>query len=208
MDITRFEQWVRDSHRTRQELENMKANALAKGEHDFARIAHDVLIERFSQNRRAGGSTPTTAAFRTSSKDFKTGKDAYIWLVGRFCDYRPDVLAQYERLRTQARAKGARFARNPDGLFPEKSSRRGDPSHYASVGSGWYADTNLNHSDKFAVLMQLAYVCGLQYTEDWDFRVTGATTDLVSHQKAVLWAKEALNELLDSSPHVTPHTPV
>jgi hypothetical protein len=47
MDIQRFEQLVRDPGKTREDLENMKKNALAKGKPDFASIADEVLLQRF-----------------------------------------------------------------------------------------------------------------------------------------------------------------
>ena len=44
--------------------------------------------------------------------------------------------------------------------------------------------------------MQLSYVCKLEYGTDWDFRVTGATEELLEHQEAVVRAREILKELL------------
>ncbi|MDP3670900.1 MAG: hypothetical protein Q8R69_14565 [Telluria sp.] len=199
MDITRFEQLARDPRRTRADLESMKANALAKGLVEFAKIANEVLLERFSVvTKRGGGRTPTTATFRSRSEYFESGKDAYVWLVEQFCQFRKDTLENYISLHRRAgtRSKGCRFAKNPDDLFPENSSRRGNPSHYIELISGWYADTNLNHKDKFAALMQLSYVCKLEYSTDWDFRVTGATEELLEHQEAVIRAREILEELL------------
>jgi hypothetical protein len=44
--------------------------------------------------------------------------------------------------------------------------------------------------------MQLSYACELEYGPDWDFRVTGATDELLEHQKAVIRARDLLAELL------------
>lgn len=199
MDIARFEQLARDLRRTRADLESMKANALAKGQVEFAKIANKALLERFPVvTKRGGGQTPTIATFRSCSEHFESGKDAYVWLVEQFCQFRKGTLENYIALHKRAgtHSKGYRFAKNPDDLFPEDSSRRDNPSHYVMLISGWYADTNLNHKNKFTTLMQLSYICKLEYSTDWDFRVTGATENLLEHQKAVIRAREALEELL------------
>jgi len=178
MNIERFEQIARDPRKTREELENMKKNALTNGKPEFAAIANEVLLQRFPvKGRRSGGATPTTGTFRGRSEEFDSGKDAYLWLVEQCCRYRPDTLDKYVVLHAKAgaRSKGRRFATNGNDLFPEGSRRRGDRAFYSKVSNGWFADTNLNHTDKFATLMQLSYVCGLEYEVDWDFRVTGAT---------------------------------
>jgi hypothetical protein len=199
MDIERFEQIARNPCKTREELENMKKNALAKGNAEFAAIANEVILHRFPvQGRRSGGATPTTGKFRDRSEEFDSGKDAYLWLVEQFCRYRPDALDKYVSLHAKAgaRSKGCRFATNESDLFPEGSQRRGDPAFYSKVSTGWFADTNLNHANKFATLIQLSYVCGLEYEVDWEFRVTGATVSLLEHQQAIVSARKALDELL------------
>lgn len=177
----------------------MRTNAAAKGAVEHARIADEVLRERFSIKAKSGGGpTPTIATFKAQSETFDSGKEAYLWLVERFCHYKPDALPAYTTLhrRGRTRGKGCRFAREVDELFPEGSSRRGNPAYYAKLGDGWFADTNLSHKDKFAALMQLSYVCGLEYETDWDFRVSGATAELLKHQEAVIHARRLLEELL------------
>ena len=199
MDIQEFERRARDPRRTRIELENMKANAAAKGAVEYARIADEVLRERFPIKAKAGGgATPTVAKFQGRKEDFDSGKEAYLWLVEQFRRCKSDALDGYVALnrRGPVRAKGVRFAREPDELFPAGSSRRGNPAYYAKLGNGWYADTNLSHKDKFAALMQLSYVCGLEYETAWDFRVSGATAELLEHQEAVIHARKLLDELL------------
>jgi hypothetical protein len=47
MDIQRFERLVRDPRKTREDLENMKKNALAKGKPEFAAIANGFLCSGF-----------------------------------------------------------------------------------------------------------------------------------------------------------------
>lgn len=198
MDPTRFEQIARNSARTQEEIENMKANAIAKGHTELAHIADEILRERFPiRSRKAMGSTPTTATFRGKSEIFPTGKDAYLWLVEQFRSFLPSVFEEYELLHTRARSHGRRFSKNPESLFPAGSKRAGDPSYYSALTGGWYADTNINHKDKFSALMQLGYVAKLEYPDDWSFRVEGGTKELAGQQELVIRGNELLNELLN-----------
>jgi len=199
MDIQEFERRARDPRRTRAELENMRANAAAKGAVEYAHIADEVLRERFPIKAKSGGGpTPTTATFQGRGEHFDSGKEAYLWLVEQLCHYKPDALEAYVALNRRGRAhvKGVRFSREADELFPRGSSRRGNPAYYAKLSNGWYADTNPSHKDKFAALMQLSHVCGLEYERAWDFRVSGATAELLEHQGAVIHARKLLDELL------------
>jgi len=177
----------------------MKENALAKGRSDLARIVDEVLRERNpTKGRKSGGRTPTTATFRQTTQHCETGKDAYLWLVDQFCRFRPRLFEEYALLHSRAgsQSRGRRFARDPKDLFPADSSRQGNPSFYSSVASGWYADVNLSHDEKFATLIQLSYVAGLEYEKDWDFKVLGATQELIEHQQSVARARKLLEELL------------
>ncbi len=199
MDTERFEKMARNPSRTREELENMKRNAIANGQTELAHIAEEVLRERFPlKTKRASGATPTTALFRGRYETFPTGKDAYLWLVEQFKSYCPSVFDQYETLHEHARSGGRRFARSPKSLFPPGSKRADDSSYFSSLSGGWYADTNINHQDKFSALLQLGYLAKLEYPADWAFRVEGSTQELADQQEMVIRANEMLNELLDS----------
>lgn len=156
----------------------MGRNALEKGEKECAAIASEVLKSRFPvTTKRGGGATPTTARFLKEARKFDSGKEAYLWLIAKFAEYRSDVLDRYVALHhgADSYSKGCRFARNRLDLFPEGSKRRGNTAHSAKLEGGWFADTNLSHDDKFVTLIQLSYVCDLEYAEHWEFRVTGAT---------------------------------
>ena len=200
MDIERFTAIAKDPARTRAELEQMRERALAKNLPNYVQVIDNVLRERFSNKptNRGGGGKPTKAIFRSRTEHFASGKDAYLWLIEQFCRFNNSVLSEYDILHTRAgtRSHGKRFARNPLALFPEGSSRRGNPSHYATVGDGWYADVNINHDDKFATLLQLAYLSKLEYELGFDFQVLGATAQLVKHQKIVNYGRKLLEELL------------
>ena len=200
MDIERFTVIANDPARTRTELEQMRGRALAKNLSNHVQVIDKVLRESFSNKptKRGGRGTPTKALFRSRTEHFASGKDAYLWLIEQFCRFNRSVLSEYDNLHTRAgtRSRGKRFARNPLALFPEGSNRRGNPSYYATVGDGWYADVNLNHDDKFATLLQLAYLSKLEYELEFDFQVLGATEQLLKHQKIVIYGRKLLEELL------------
>lgn len=199
MDLARFEAIVRDPRRTRTDIETMWRHALDKNEIECAEIASEVLCSRFpARSRRGGGPTPTAARFLEETREFGSGKEAYLWLVTRFTEYHSGVIDRYVALHQRAggRSKGCRFARNSSDLFPKGSKRRGDSSYYAKLGLVWFADINLSHDDKFATLLQLSYCSDLEYGEHWEFRVEGETDRLREHQKAVLRARELLDELV------------
>ena len=200
MDIERFKAHAQNPARTRAELEKMRTHALEKNLNDFAHEVDIVLCARFPNKptKKGGGKTPTTAVFRSQTEHFESGKDAYLWLVGQFCRFHKTILDEYDDLHTRAgsRSRGKRFARNPLALFREASVRRGNPNFYAAVGDGWYADVNLNHDDKFAALLQLSHLSKLEYGQDFDFKVLGATEQLVKHQRLMIYARKLLDELL------------
>ena len=177
----------------------MKKNALSRGKPEFAAIASEVLLERFPVNaKRRSGPTPTTVKFQSVSKEFASGKAAYLWLVGEFVRFRANSMEGYLALHTRAgpKSRGRRFAKNPTDLFPVGSTRSGNAAHYSKLFNSWYADTNLNHDDKFATLLQLSAVCNLEYRVDWDFRVSGATEQLLDHQATIDRSRKLLDELL------------
>ena len=200
MDSERFEQLARSPARTRADLESMKANALSRGETELAHIAEEILRERFPiRTKVPSGRTPTTAIFRGHKEQFESGKDAYLWLVQEFKIYRPTIFDEYEALHVRAKSAGRRYARSPESLFPAGSPRAGNPSYYAKLGEGWYADINANHQNKFSALVQLGHLANLEFPRDWNFRVEGGTQELADqqkHQAIILKAQEMLDELL------------
>lgn len=210
MDIQKFEQILRAPTRTRIELETMKARALQKNEVEMAHLAEEVLRERFPvTNKRGGGATPTVATFRDHHENFDSGKEAYLWLIEQYQKFDKSAIENYISLhgRSGSNSKGCRFARNPLDLYPDGSTRKDDPSHFSTLQSGWHVDTNLNHKDKFATLIQLSYVCSLEYPKDWDFVVTGATDELQQNQKAVIRGNKLLEELLTQVAQTTLYRP-
>ncbi len=201
-DLSRVEQRARALAK-RADLEQLKANALATGESEAAHLINEILVERFPAvlAKQGAGRTPTTATVKARREDFDSGKDAYLWLVEQFRGHRPTVLAEYQALpqRSGGLSRGSRFARTSSELFPEGSPRASDTSYYAELSGGWFADTNINHKDKFTALMKLAHICGLEYPVDWDFRPTGGTKELVDHQAVVVSVRALLTEMLSGT---------
>lgn len=198
MDASEFERRARNPALSQGELETLRANALAKGNREFAAIADAVLKERFQNGRRkSGGATPTTAKFKSVQHDFHSGKDAYLWLLERMLEFRPTLFESQDRWHQRAfrGAKRRYFARVPRELFPPDSSLAGDSNAYAALPGGWYANVNLNHEQKFELLLRLGAICQLEYPVDWDFVVTGATSKLAEYRRKAIAARELLEEL-------------
>jgi hypothetical protein len=182
---------------SREEVENLKANALARGWPDLAEIAQRVLSENFPVKvRKGGGATPSHATFKGKSASFDSGKDGYVWLVNQFGLYNPSLFAEYEDFHRKRESAGCRLARAPEALFPEGSNRSATASNYAAVSVGWYVDANLNHAGKFALLLQLGYLARLEYPTEWNLQVEGSIEELADRQRVVLRARELLAELL------------
>ena len=195
MTPERFEQMLREPMRTRSDLEVMQRNALCKGEGALARLAAEVLAERFpSGATQRKGPTPTTAVLLGKSEDFATGKDAYVWLLEQFTRYRNTICEEYEALQLKDVKSAKRVARRPSQLFPPGSNRADNSANYSALSNGWVADTNLNHQDKFSVLIRFAYLVRLEYPTQWEFRVEGSTTQLRDQQEMVIRGNELLRE--------------
>jgi hypothetical protein len=198
MDASEFERRARNRALTGEDLETLKVNALAKGHRDFAAIANTVLLERFpSYAKKSGGATPTTAMCRGVEREFSSGKDAYVWLVERFRENHPPLLENQDRWHQQA-FKGVKrkyFARSVQDLFPASSNLSEQTGSFSALAGGWYANANMNHDQKFQILLRLAAICGLSYSTDWEFKVTGATIALAERQAMVRLANEWLEEM-------------
>ena len=198
MDAKEFEALARRPTLSRGDLENLKQNALAKGNRFFATIADEILNERFpSVKRRTGGATPTTAMFLHREQDFPNGKEAYIWLVQRFREHRSGLLENQEQWHHRAFKGASRryFSDSPESLFPIESNQSSLPSNFSELPGGWYANVNLSHRQKFDILLRLGAVCNLEYLKQWDFRVVGASLALGEKQRITALGQALLEEL-------------
>ena len=179
MSPERFRELVYDPRRTREQIEQMRTNALNKDEIDLARIAETALAERFPDRGRArkrrGGPVPTMARFRGEEKWFRSAKDAYVWLIEKFIWDRPDVLGG-EVWQRKFVAEGwavSYFAKDLKSLFLRSPHLANDPNKYTRLGDGWFADLNLNNDQKFCILSRFSAVAGYTFEKDWDWFVEG-----------------------------------
>lgn len=164
------------SRRTREEIEQMWRNALNKGETELAGLAKQHLHERYPPKKpRTGGATPTLASFREEEKWFPTAKEAYVWLIGRFIEDKPDIL-ESEEWKTDFVAKGRAvnyFAQDLKSLFLHSPHLADDPNMYSRLGRGWFVDLNLSNDQKFDILTRFSAVAEYKFREDWNWRVEG-----------------------------------
>lgn len=198
MDITQFEARARNPSLTRAELESLVENALAKGNKEFDAMAAEVLRERFpTAKRKSAGATPTTASIKGRVEQLASGKDAYIWLVERLRNHRPGLLSAYRERQSHSLNPGGRsyFATSVEALFPQGSTLAVTPGTCVELQEGWFANVNLNHAQKFDILLTLAAIAGLRYPDDWDFKVTGATESLSEKQASAVLSETLLREL-------------
>ena len=179
MNRERFRELVNDPRKTREEIEQMRINALNKGEIELAHIAKIALDERFPgwdrSRKRSGGSVPTLARFREEQEWFPSAKEAYVWLMGRFIWDRPDILGG-EDWQREFIAKGRSvnyFAKDLKSLFHHSPHLADDPNKYTRLGDGWFADLNLSNRQKFQILCRFAAIAGYGFEKDWDWFVEG-----------------------------------
>jgi len=196
MDIAQFEAMARNPARTREQLETLEKNALAKGNREFAAVASEALHDRFPQaKRKSGGATPTTAVILGRTEQFDSGKDAYIWLIERLRNHHNGLLETYCSMRSLGSNGRDHFARSADALFPPGSALAEKSGTHLQLQEGWFANVNLNHGQKFELLLRLAAVARLRYPTDIDFRVTGATENLSDKQRSAALSEQLLREL-------------
>lgn len=202
MTPERFKKFVLDPSRSRQDVEQMMRNANAKGESEFAGIAKDALDIRFpgwdEVSQRTSGARTTTAYFRGSTeKRFDTGKEAYVWLLGRFINVKPRLFESIN-WETVFVAKGRKrnyFGKDLKAMFHGSPHLAEDRNNYARLTNGWYANTNLNNAQKFDILCRFAAVAKLNYETDWRWDVDDPSEELRAHEERMALAERHLNEL-------------
>ena len=183
MNPDKFREHVDAPKRTREDLEQMRDNARNKGEGELARIAEIALAERFPSRGRArqreGRGTPATARFRKEQEWFPSSKEAYVWLMQKFIQDRPDILEGEDWQRAFI-AKGRAvnyFAKDVESLFRRSPHLAKDSNKYAWLGGGWYADVNLNNVQKFDALCRFGAAAEYEFKKDWDWGEDGLKTE-------------------------------
>jgi len=183
--------------KNRGELEELAKNALARSRSDLAELARELADELFPVKiSKRTGPTPSTVIFKGLTERFDTGKEGYVWLVDQFGLNQPSIYEEYQDFHSRRKSGGSRIARRPQDLYPEGSKRAATSSNFSKIVGGWYVDTNLNHEGKFSLLLQLNYLARLEFQTDWDFQIQGSTEELADRQRAVVRAREILQELL------------
>lgn len=172
MDLTRFRHNC--STASLESLRTMRTNAQAKGATEFVRAAEAELDQRFPgwDTVRTRG-TPTKVRFDQDEQLFDTAKDGYLWLVERFAAARPSTFQKVD-WSTQFVVEGTKrkyFAKDPKGLFPASPKLAEDASMYQKLSNDWFAISNLNNNEKFAILCRLAAVGELEFERQWYWEI-------------------------------------
>lgn len=197
----RFRGLVRDPSRTRQDLEQMMRNAIAKGESELARIAKDALDSRFpgwdTVRHKAAGARLNVAHFHGTKKHFDTSKEGYIWLLERFIGVKPKLFEtiNWETVFVTKGRKRNYFGKNLKTMFHGSPHLADDRNNYARLTNGWYANTNLNNAQKFDILCRFAAIAKLEYDKDWRWDVEDPSDELRAHEARRALAERLLDEL-------------
>lgn len=207
MDASRFKALVDDTRRTRQELEQMMRNALAKGERELAHIAKEALDKRFADwakpRHRASGARSTVVRYRGSEQHFPTAKEAYVWLIQHFVDAKP-ALFQIVNWETAFVARGKKrnyFGRNRRRMFHGSPHLADDSNNYARLPNGWYMNTNLSNREKFDILCRFAAIARLRHGTDWTWEVVDPTAELKEKLDQQLLADRIFFDFEDEPSH-------
>ena len=197
IDIATFRKRAENPALDKSQLQALRENAVRSGGEEHINIVDEVLARRFPPTRGTTGSgTPTTVTFLSAVSHFDTGKDAYLWFIEQLRCAKLDLLESYEASKNRKETAGSRFSPRKSAILPKDSKRLKKLDEYAApISGGWYADVNLDHDQKFSILVRLAGLCGFQFGRDWDFAVSGATRDLTEHQRIQLQVQEILKEL-------------
>ena len=116
---------------------------------------------------------PTIASFRGTVKHFVSAKEAYVWMLNRFFEAKPDVFADdsLDSLSMPTGSKRLYFERTPQALFAHNPRLAEDSNLYCCLVNGWYADVNLSNKQKLKNLVKFAKVANLERRRDWEWQV-------------------------------------
>lgn len=177
MEIEDFRQRVGDSRRTKDELKQMRINAIEMGDGDCARIAEEELDKRFPGwkriKRKRSRSKATLVRYGDEEHEHPSSKEAYVWLLEKFIDAKPSLFFT-PNWETDFVAVGrARnyFDRDPRSMFHESIHLAGDPNNYHLLRNGWYANVNLGNERKFDILCRFAAIAKLKWDDEWYWEV-------------------------------------
>ena len=109
--------------------------------------------------------TPVTVSFRGERKERKRdAKEAYMYLIGRFLQAKPDIFDLYEKRGD----KRNDFAHSPEALFPASPHFADQTGASGQVsGTNWYANTHTHTREKVQRLEKLSEIAGFMRDTDW-----------------------------------------
>ncbi|MGH8662482.1 MAG: hypothetical protein ACREUB_12100 [Burkholderiales bacterium] len=115
-------------------------------------------------------SKATVTRFRDKRSHFSTSKEAYIWLLNRFFESKPNVLEgdAFDALLMPLGAKRRYFGRTPVEMFAHNPGLAENPNNYYRLANALYADVNLSNDRKLRNLRDFAKVIGLREGLDWE----------------------------------------
>ncbi len=124
-------------------------------------------------------STPTTATFRGTAKEFFSEKDAYVWMVERFISYKPQLFTHTASDDLKYLCYGARGA-----TYFSRSKVELRKPH--SLPNGWYVELNLGNTQKIRNLGRFASAVRLKYEVDWKWDALNRRTKAPIDVEAIL----------------------
>jgi len=205
MDVERVRRLLSNQKCLRGELEGLLKEAIAANERELAYEIRDVIEERFPPLARRGGPAETVGRYKGMERHFGTAIEAYIWLVERFIEVRPEVFTDIKWETTGYVAVGQRrseghairnyFAKSPTKLFRESPHLADNPNNYCRLANAWYANKNLSNAQKFDILCRFGWVVGLTWRTDWDLEVLDPSEQLANLKVRTKVAERALDEL-------------
>ncbi|SFM54142.1 hypothetical protein [Nitrosomonas communis] len=161
-----------------QELIHAYKNANNENDKDFADEIADILDERYPNwnvscisklSSMQNDQLTINVTFADQSKSFPSAKQAYIWLVEKILNNKPDKDIDDYVLNSMfiRGSHGARYlARNPAELFPRDPNRAKDSNCYHKLSNGWFLNTNLSNKQKRDKLLNLTAVYEA-YDSNW-----------------------------------------
>lgn len=188
MDIERIQKLIANPKISRLALEQQMQQALKVNERDLAFDIQEIIDERFGFKPAASDKHGSaSASFHAKEKSFDHAKDAYLWLIERFIEIKPDILVERSWETTgviavgRARGRAGKplrnyFAKSPEKLFPETPRLAEKRSNYAKLQNGWYANINLGNHEKLDILIRFGDVLHLAHETDWRFIVQNPST--------------------------------
>ena len=133
-------------------------------------------------------STPTTATFRGTAKEFFSEQDAYVWMLDRFISCEPQLFTQAAP-DLKYLCHGARGAT----YF---SQSKAEPRKPHPLSNGWYVELNLGNTQKILNLGKLASAARLKYGVDWKWDALNQRTRVPIDVEAILAELESAEQHL------------